>query len=49
MIDLVFVFGLGYYESIFMCLELFFNFDLKCKNVLDVGCGSGILSIVLKK
>ncbi len=49
MIDPALAFGSGHHESTSMCLELLSNLDLKHKNALDVGCGSGILSIALKK
>ncbi|PDW68225.1 ribosomal protein L11 methyltransferase [Helicobacter pylori] len=49
MIDPALAFGSGHHESTSMCLELLSNLDLKRKNALDVGCGSGILSIALKK
>ncbi|MCQ2944204.1 50S ribosomal protein L11 methyltransferase [Helicobacter pylori] len=49
MIDPALAFGSGHHESTSMCLELLSDLDLKRKNALDVGCGSGILSIALKK
>ncbi len=49
MIDPALAFGSGHHESTAMCLELLSTLDLKHKNALDVGCGSGILSIALKK
>ncbi len=38
-------FGTGTHETTSMCLELIESVDMKGKNVLDLGCGSGILSI----
>lgn len=38
-------FGTGTHETTSMCLELIESIDIKGKNVLDLGCGSGILSI----
>ncbi|AFI06269.1 50S ribosomal protein L11 methyltransferase [Helicobacter cetorum] len=49
MIDPALAFGSGHHESTSMCLELLSNLDLEHKRVLDVGCGSGILSIASKK
>ncbi len=49
MIDPALAFGSGHHESTSMCLELLSNLDSRHKNALDVGCGSGILSIALKK
>lgn len=45
-------FGTGYHESTQAALELFENFlarDRKAQNVIDVGTGSGILSIAAAK
>lgn len=38
-------FGSGHHASTAMCLELLSQLDLQNKTLLDVGCGSGILSI----
>lgn len=38
-------FGSGHHASTAMCLELLSNLNLSGKDMLDVGCGSGILSI----
>lgn len=38
-------FGTGTHETTKMCLEVMQNFDLQNLDVLDLGCGSGILSI----
>ena len=43
-------FGTGLHESTQLCLKLLSETDLKGKTALDVGCGSGILTIyALKK
>lgn len=44
-IDPALAFGSGHHATTSMCLELLSKMDLKGKRVLDVGCGSGILSI----
>lgn len=38
-------FGTGYHPTTQMCLSEMEGLDLKGKSVLDIGCGSGILSI----
>jgi len=38
-------FGTGTHETTKMCLEVMQQFDLSQQDVLDLGCGSGILSI----
>lgn len=38
-------FGSGHHASTTMCLEFLSQLDLRNKTLLDVGCGSGILSI----
>ncbi|MCH5323368.1 MAG: 50S ribosomal protein L11 methyltransferase [Helicobacter sp.] len=48
-IDPALAFGSGHHESTLGCLEALDSLDLANKQVLDVGCGSGILSIVAKK
>lgn len=44
-IDPALAFGSGHHASTSMCLEFLSQMDLKEKRLLDVGCGSGILSI----
>lgn len=48
-IDPALAFGSGHHESTRSCIELLSKFAAKGDEVLDVGCGSGILSIVLAK
>lgn len=45
-IDPALAFGSGHHESTHACIEIINSLDLKGKKTLDVGCGSGILSIV---
>lgn len=49
MIDPALAFGSGHHASTFMCLEMLSGLDLAHKHILDVGCGSGILSIASSK
>lgn len=42
-------FGTGTHETTSMCMEYVEEDDLNGKYVLDIGCGSGILSILAKK
>ena len=42
-------FGTGPHATTFMMLEFMADLDLKGKKVLDLGCGSGILSIAAEK
>lgn len=43
-------FGTGTHETTFLCLKAYKeNLDFKPKNVLDMGCGSGILGIAAAK
>lgn len=42
-------FGTGTHETTSMCMEYVENDDFSGKDVLDIGCGSGILSILAKK
>ncbi|RDU52847.1 50S ribosomal protein L11 methyltransferase [Helicobacter sp. MIT 00-7814] len=48
-IDPALAFGSGHHASTALCLELLSTLELEGKNVLDVGCGSGILSIASAK
>ncbi|MFW6307087.1 MAG: 50S ribosomal protein L11 methyltransferase [Campylobacterales bacterium] len=45
-IDPALAFGSGHHESTHSCIEIINTLDIKNKKTLDVGCGSGILSIV---
>lgn len=42
-------FGTGYHETTKLILEEIMGLDLKGKTCLDLGCGSGILSILMSK
>ncbi|MDP3487578.1 MAG: 50S ribosomal protein L11 methyltransferase [Bacillota bacterium] len=42
-------FGTGTHSTTVMCLEFLQEYNLESKNVLDLGCGSGILSIAAAK
>lgn len=42
-------FGTGHHETTFMMVQHLLNIDLKDKNVLDMGCGTGILAILAEK
>ena len=42
-------FGTGEHESTQMCLQLMQTIDLKDKQIIDVGCGSGILGMAALK
>lgn len=42
-------FGTGVHETTVSCIEIMETLDLKGKSVLDIGIGSGILSIVASK
>lgn len=44
-IDPALAFGSGHHATTSMCLEFLSQMDLREKRLLDVGCGSGILSI----
>ncbi|PCJ22915.1 MAG: 50S ribosomal protein L11 methyltransferase [Flavobacteriales bacterium] len=42
-------FGTGHHETTFLMVKRLLNIDLKGKNVLDMGCGTGLLAILAKK
>ena len=42
-------FGTGHHETTYMMIEAMLDFDFKNKSVLDIGTGSGILSILSKQ
>ena len=42
-------FGTGHHETTFLMCQELFKINLKSKNVLDFGCGTGILSILSSK
>ncbi len=44
-IDPGMAFGTGTHETTSLCIEEIQKYDIKGENVLDIGCGSGILSI----
>lgn len=48
-IDPALAFGSGHHSTTLMCIKLISSLSLNQKSILDVGCGSGILSIVAKK
>ena len=48
-IDLALAFGSGHHESTSACIEYLQKYATIGKSALDVGCGSGILSIALAK
>ena len=48
-IDPKMAFGTGTHETTSMCMEYVEDFDMSNLDVLDIGCGSGILSILSKK
>nr|WP_314521933.1 50S ribosomal protein L11 methyltransferase [uncultured Campylobacter sp.] len=49
LIDPALAFGSGHHESTNMCLALLSELTRDSMSALDVGCGSGILSIAMKK
>lgn len=48
-IDPKMAFGTGTHETTALCMEYVENEDLTGKRILDIGCGSGILSILASK
>jgi len=48
-IDPALAFGSGHHESTLGCIKTLLNLELRSKKVLDIGCGSGILSIIASK
>ena len=42
-------FGTAHHETTAMMIELLLNEDLKGKNILDMGCGTGVLAILCSK
>jgi ribosomal protein L11 methyltransferase len=42
-------FGTGHHETTALCVEQLMNLDLEGKKVADIGCGTGILSIMALK
>ena len=48
-IDPALAFGSGHHESTNSCLKLISKYSKEYKDALDVGCGSGILSIAMAK
>lgn len=48
-IDPKMAFGTGHHETTFMMMQLMEKIDFSAKNVLDYGCGTGILAILAEK
>lgn len=42
-------FGTGHHDTTWMMSRALFDLDLKGKDVLDMGCGTGVLAIIAKK
>lgn len=49
LIDPALAFGSGHHESTYSCLKFLQKYSKIAKRAIDVGCGSGILSIALAK
>lgn len=39
-------FGTGHHETTYLCTSAFMDIDFKGKEVLDMGCGTGVLAII---
>uniref|UniRef100_UPI0025C4315D 50S ribosomal protein L11 methyltransferase n=1 Tax=Campylobacter sp. TaxID=205 RepID=UPI0025C4315D len=48
-IDPALAFGSGHHESTYTCIEFIQKYTKKLDHCLDVGCGSGILGIIMAK
>lgn len=42
-------FGTGHHDTTWMMSRVLFDLDVKDKDVLDMGCGTGVLAIIAKK
>ncbi|HEY1037894.1 MAG TPA: 50S ribosomal protein L11 methyltransferase [Bacteroidia bacterium] len=42
-------FGTGHHDTTWMMSRVLFDIDIKGKDVLDMGCGTGVLAIIAKK
>lgn len=48
-IDPKMAFGTAHHETTYMMIELMLDYDFRDKNVLDMGCGTGVLAILAEK